>query len=146
MRTVGHCQAIAALSVLLATTVPALAQTDASRISELEAKTAALADQLVALRAELQAARGAEVSADAESLRKDVANAVQTAQRAEKVANEWKDPIAVTHIAGYAAAGYASQDNGTDAFNVANFNPIFHFQYGDRILWESELEVQVQTV
>lgn len=50
----------------------------------------------------------------------------------------------MTHLAGYAAAGYTSRDNGSDSFDVANFNPIFHFQYGDRVLWESEMEVEVE--
>ena len=55
-----------------------------------------------------------------------------------------KNTTSVTHLAGYAAAGYTSEKNGSDSFDVANFNPIFHFQYGDRILWESELEIAVE--
>ena len=79
-----------------------------------------------------------------ETLRIAVDRANQTANSARRSADEWRNTRAVTHLAGYAAAGYASQDNGADSFDVANFNPIFHFQYADRVLWESELEVEVE--
>ena len=102
-----------------------------------------MAEELASLRAELDQAKQTGSVADLKILRSEVINATQTAQRAEKSANEWKNTTSVTHLAGYAAAGYTNQENGTDSFDVANFNPIFHFQYGDRILWESELEIEV---
>ena len=46
------------------------------------------------------------------------------------------------HIAGYGSAGYSKSENSAGAF-IANFNPIFHFQYGDKVLWESELETEI---
>lgn len=135
--------ALAAMAVFFSAT-PVWADTDTSRIDELEAKTLAMAEELEALRTELSMAKEAGSVNELDTLRAELKNATQTAARAEKSANEWKDTKAVTHIAGYAAAGYASEENGGDAFNLANFNPIFHFQYGDRILWESELEVEIE--
>lgn len=142
--TLKHPVIAASMAAFLLVAIPALAQTDATRIEELEAKAADMAEELAALRAELEKAKRNDAVSDVETLRSEVVKATQIAQRAEKSANEWKDTTAVTHLAGYAAAGYTDQENGTDSFDVANFNPIFHFQYGDRILWESELEVEVE--
>lgn len=138
------------LSLAFATTlavlgaIPAWAQSDAQRIAELEAKTAAMAKTLAALQDELKQSKTEGSVSNTEALRSEVIKATQTAQRAEKAANAWQDALAVTHLSGYASAGYTDEENGNDSFDVANFNPIFHFQYGDRILWESELEVAVQ--
>ncbi len=131
------------LASLMIISMPVLAQTDLDRLTELEAKTTAMAEELAILRAELEAARQEEPESELEALRSEVAVATQTAQRAEKSANEWKNTSAVTHISGYAAAGFTSEKNGTDSFDLVNFNPIFHFQYGDLVMWESELEVRV---
>ncbi len=131
--------AVAVSASLILTAVPAWAQSDAERVAELEAKTAAMEQQIAALTAGLEKLQ----ANDSQTLRSEVIAATQTAQRAEKSANEWKNTTSVSHLAGYAAAGYTDQDNGTSAFNIASFNPIFHFQYGDRILWESELEIEV---
>lgn len=130
-------------TALLLATTPALAQTDAGRISELEAKTAVMAEELDALREELKEAKQAASSEAVQAIREESTAALQAAQRAEKSANEWKNTTSVTHLAGYASADYVSPDNANAAFG-ANFNPIFHFQYDDRILWEAELEVEVE--
>lgn len=133
--------AASSVALLLATT-PALAQTDAGRINELEAKTAVMAEELDALREELNAAKHSESAEAVQAIRAESTAARQAAERAEQSAGEWKDTTSVTHLAGYASADYVSPDNGNAAF-IANFNPMFHFQYGDRILWEAELEIQV---
>lgn len=127
---------------------PVLAQNDVSRIEVLEAKIAVMADEIATMRVELLNAKrinaeSTNETGELETLRSEVVKAKQMAARAEKTANEWKDTTSVSHLAGYAAAGYTDEESGTDSFDVANFNPIFHFQYGDRVLWESELEVEV---
>lgn len=122
---------------------PAWAQSDDRRIEELEARTAAMAEELAALRAELEAAKQTTPAEDVQTLRAESTAARQAAQRAETAANEWKNTTSVTHLAGYASADYVSPENGNAAF-VANFNPMFHFQYSDRILWEAELEIEVE--
>ena len=106
MKTPRIRQAIAALfAALLLTTTSALAQTDATRLEELEAKTATLVNELAALRAELAEVKQTGSVGDVQTLRSEMIQATQTAQRAEKSANEWKNTTAVTHLAGYAAAG-----------------------------------------
>lgn len=137
-------KAVLASSALLLISAPmALAQSDASRIEELEARTAALADELAALRSELEAAKQGESAPALQTIQAETTAARQAAQRAETSANEWKNTTSVTHLAGYASADYVSPENGNAAF-TANFNPMFHFQYSDRILWEAELEVEVE--
>lgn len=127
-----------------AAAVPAHAQSPDPRIEELEARTQAMERELEALREELETAKeeGAAPSTSVEALRAETAAARQAAQRAEAAANDWYDTTSVTHLAGYASADYVSPENGDAAF-IANFNPIFHFQYSDRILWEAELEAVV---
>ena len=133
----------ASLTMLLIVAGPAQAQTDANRIDELEAKAVTMATDLAALRAELEQAKAQAPAADVQALREETVALRQAAQRAEKSADEWKNTTSVTHLAGYASADYVSPENGSAAF-VANFNPMFHFQYNDRILWEAELEFQVE--
>lgn len=133
----------ALLGAIVVSATPVLAATDAERIADLERKAAAMAEEIAALRAERDEGEPSDASGTSDEIRAEVVAATQTAQRAEKAANEWKNTTTVAHISGYAAAGYTNQENGTDSFDLANFNPIFHFQYGDRILWESELEVEV---
>ena len=145
MKTTRRRKTIAAsVTALLLAATPTLAQTDATRIEELEARTAVMAEELAELRAGLDKVKRAGSVGDLRTLRTEVINATQTAQRAENAANEWRNTTAVAHLAGYAAAGYTDQKNGTGSFSAANFNPIFHFQYGDRILWESELEFEIE--
>lgn len=139
-RRIGFAASITALLLL---STPVLAQTDASRIDELEAKTLEMESELSALRADLEAAKKTASAQELQTLRAETTAARQAAQRAEVSANEWKNTTSVTHLAGYASADYASPENGNAAF-VANFNPMFHFQYSDRILWEAELEIEVE--
>jgi hypothetical protein len=46
----------------------------------------------------------------------------------------------IAHLAGYGDVSFASVKDGADAFNAANFNPIFHFQYKDFLFFETEIE------
>lgn len=131
------------LAVLLLVTGAAAAQSDADRIQALEAKATALADELAELRAELDRAKEQGSVAELPALRQESIAAREAAQRAEAAASEWKYPTAVTHLAGYASAEYVSPENGASAF-IANFNPMFHYLYADNILWEAELEIEVE--
>ncbi len=99
----------------------------AEDLAELEAKLAQLQTQVEALQEQVQAAK--EES--------------QTATEVATAAGEWRDATSAFHLAGYASAGYADVENGDGAFG-ANFNPIFHFQYRDVVLWEAELEFEVE--
>lgn len=121
---------------------PGWAQSDADRIAELEAKTAAMAEALEALQDELAQARESGSVRGTEELRSEVIKATQYAQRAQRAATEWKDTTSVTHLAGYASADYVEPEDGNGAF-TSNFNPMFHYMYSDRLLWESELAIEL---
>lgn len=71
---------------------------------------------------------------EVEQLKKDV-----------KQAKEWSEPYSLIHMAGYADVGYISDDNPAteDSFNVGTFAPIFHYQYRDLVMLESELEIEL---
>ena len=150
MKTTERWRLVAiSVTTLIFAAAPAIAQTDTSRIDELETQATELAQQLAELRAELEQSKQEAKSTEQvpaeelQALRAESVAARQAAQRAESAANEWKDASAVTHLAGYASVDYISPENGNSAF-VANFNPMFHYQYNDKILWEAELEVKVE--
>lgn len=84
-----------------------------------------------------QEQRAAAEHKQVEAVRKDV-------KAVSRLGTEWVTRDSTLHIAGYAAVGYTDTENGTDSFNLANFNPIFHFLYKDKVLWEAELEFKVQ--
>ncbi|NIA28269.1 MAG: hypothetical protein GWP02_09455, partial [Desulfobulbaceae bacterium] len=138
MNTTERCRKTAlAVAALLFFTAPAIAQTDAGRVDELEARMTALAAELAALRGELEDAKQAGSAAKA-----DIDVAKQAAVKATQSSAEWNNVTSVTHISGYASIDYISADNEPSAF-VANFNPMFHFLYDDKVLWEAELELEV---
>ena len=118
---------------------PSLAQMHPERIAELEEQVSALTDQLGELSAELDEAKNGE---GLDGLRKDV-EANKVAIQATQSATTFTDATSVTHLSGYASADYVNVEDGPSAF-IANFNPMFHFLYDDKILWEAELEVVVE--
>ena len=118
---------------------PSLAQMHPERIAELEEQVSTLSEQLGKLSAELDEAKDAEGLDD---LRQDV-EANKVAIQATQSATTFTDATSVTHLSGYASADYVSVEDGPSAF-VANFNPMFHFLYENKILWEAELEVEVE--
>lgn len=59
-------------------------------------------------------------------------------------ASEWKDPNTLIHMSGYADVGYVDGDNQEGSFVVGTFSPIFHFQYKDMFMLESEIEFEVE--
>jgi hypothetical protein len=70
---------------------------------------------------------------------------LETRQLVSEIAaqqSEWKESDSISHLSGYASAGYSKSDS-TNEFNRVLFAPIFHFQWRDRVLLESEFEVEV---
>jgi len=59
-------------------------------------------------------------------------------------ASEWTSPNTLIHMSGYADVGYTDVENDDGSFNVGTFSPIFHFQYRDLVMLESELEFKVE--
>lgn len=87
----------------------------------------------------------AEVQAALQEYASDNASKEEVAQLRQEVAEakEWKEPNSLIHMAGYADVGYANQENADGSFNVGTFAPIFHYQYRDIVMLESELEIEV---
>lgn len=126
--------------VILMLATPALSQqNDKDRIAELEARTVWLTDQLNELRRELELARQNAEFED-EQLKAELAEVTDATQRISAKPDD--GALSVTHLAGYASADYIVPDGGDSAFS-ANFNPMFHYLYGNRLLWESELAIEL---
>ena len=58
-------------------------------------------------------------------------------------AAEWKYPDTLIHMAGYADVGYSFDSGESGNYAVGSFSPIFHYQYRDIVMLESELEISV---
>jgi len=82
-----------------------------------------------------------DILKELETLRSQVSALSSEVQQAA----EWKNPNTLVHMAGYADVGYSKSDAVGDngSFNVGTFSPIFHFQYRDLVMLESELELEV---
>ncbi len=100
----------------------------------------ALAEQVKVLQQQLEQVQTALREFEQQSVKQtDV-----TALRQEIAqAAEWKDSASKVHLAGYADVGYSNGDNTNGSFNLGTFSPIFHFQYRDLLLLESELEIEI---
>ena len=68
---------------------------------------------------------------------------VQVIKKDVATAGEWLQPDTLIHMAGYADVGYTDSESEDSSFNVGTFAPIFHFQYRDLVMLESELEFEV---
>jgi Gram-negative porin len=147
MNTIARCKTLAiTVTTLLVAATPAIAQTDTARLEELEAKLNMLTEQLAEVRAETARAKDVgdtESTEEIEALRGEVAATKKVALQATQSSNEWKNTSSTTHMAGYASADYISPDNANSVF-TANFNPMFHYQWQDRILWEAELAFELE--
>jgi len=58
-------------------------------------------------------------------------------------AAEWKSPKTLAHMAGYADVGYTDSKADSGTFSVGSFSPIFHYQFGELVMLEAELELEV---
>ncbi len=76
-----------------------------------------------------------QLKAEVEALKQEVASAA-----------EWKSPRTLVHMAGYASVGYTDTQNEPGTFKMGNFSPIFHYQFSDLVMLESELEFEVDEV
>jgi hypothetical protein len=78
---------------------------------------------------------------DLEVLRKEV----DQLKKQMAAADEWKVPATLIHMAGYADVGYVKTDAAGDkgSYQVGTFAPIFHYQYRDLVMLESELEIEI---
>ena len=73
-----------------------------------------------------------KLKAEVEALKQEVASAA-----------EWKTPKTLVHMAGYASIGFTDTESEPGTFKMGNFSPIFHYQFSDLVMLESELEFSV---
>jgi len=121
----------AAVAIAIATPIPTYA---ADSLERLRRTVETLQKQLEQVQQQLREQE--ENSASKEEIRqirKEVASAA-----------EWKDPNTLIHMAGYADVNYVDKEGEDGSFNVGTFSPIFHFQYRDLVMLESELEFEVE--
>lgn len=109
-------------------------------------------DEITALRDQLDL-----LKQQVEMMESRLANAEFSAVKAKKqkpaaeTATEWLAqsdiapaiPDSIVHLAGYGDATFVEPENGDAGFGSVKFAPIFHYQYKDLFLFESELEVEV---
>lgn len=110
----------------------------ASDLEALRRTVEELQRQLQQVQQQLRAQEAATASkAEVKELKEDM-------QQVADAQSEWKDAESVVHLAGYGAVGYEDSDSGNDRFNEVLFAPIFHYQYKDLMMLESELEITVE--
>ena len=99
-----------------------------------------LKQQVEALKSQLEQVQKSLAQYESQS-----ASKVEVAELKQEVAAaaEWKEPNTLIHMAGYADVGYANQEKSDGSFNVGTFSPIFHYQYRDLVMLESELEMTI---
>ena len=100
----------------------------------------------LALPMEASADAAYDVQKTLKSYEKTSASKNDVAKLEKKVAeaSEWKSPNTLIHMSGYADVGYTDSKDSSGSFNVGSFSPIFHFQYRDLVMLESELEFEVE--
>jgi hypothetical protein len=89
-----------------------------------------------------------QMQQEMEQIKKQLENSatkqeVQVVKQEVATASEWLQPDTLIHMAGYADVGYTNSESADGSFNVGSFSPIFHFQYRDLVMLESELEFEV---
>lgn len=102
-----------------------------AQVKELAAQLAAIQKTLAQFeqdQAESSSANETEIAA----LKNDIEDAA-----------EWRTPSSLIHLAGYTDVGYVNAENADGSFVVGSFSPIFHFQYRDKVMFESELEIEL---
>ncbi|HYQ72978.1 MAG TPA: porin [Gammaproteobacteria bacterium] len=127
--------ATAIVAVLLA--LPLSASADAA-YDALKSQVEALQKQLQQVQETLkQYEQQAATKDEVQEVRQEVADV-------SAVQSEWKNTDSVVHLAGYGDVTYSDNQDSPAAFSGARFNPIFHYQYKDLLMLESEMEVQVE--
>jgi len=89
--------------------------------------------------ASVSQAADADVQAQIEALQNQVTALSSEVQQAA----EWKNPNTLMHMAGFADVKFVKPENGDSSFAVGSFSPIFHYQYRDIVMLESEIEFEI---
>lgn len=84
-------------------------------------------------------AADADLQAQIDALQNQVTALSSEVQQAA----EWKNPNTLMHMAGFADVKFVKPENGDGSFGIGSFSPIFHYQYRDIVMLESEIEFQI---
>ncbi len=135
-----------ALAVIFFASLDANAQS----IQNTDPSSQALLERIEKLESELNALRQAisQSAQTADAAQATAQNAIKTVnvvqkQTAKAMQGRYSgaESDAKWHLAGYADVGFVGSDRpGADSFVTGKFNPGFHFQYKDLLVFESELE------
>lgn len=109
-----------------------------------DAETDKLKSELEQLRQEVRELRTAIQQQRSDSATKQDVQAVRTEVSEVKSRAGGSGLLgsnSLVHLAGYGHVGYASRKGAGGSFGEVGFNPIFHYQYKDLLLFETELEV-----
>lgn len=104
--------------------------------------TTTLKQEIEQLKQELSNLRDLVQKQNQEAASKEEVKAVQT--QISKVAEEqskFTEVNSAVHLAGYGHVDFTDRKKANSSFSQVGFNPIFHYQYKDLILFETELEI-----
>ena len=78
---------------------------------------------------------------DPAALKREIDALREEVRQNTRAAEEFRNAGSTRHFAGYAEVGYTDAKRSTGLFDVARFNPAFHYQYKDLVLLDAELEI-----
>lgn len=134
-KQLSKCHASALLAaVLLLTPLGVMGQSDLERM---QARIQSLEQELQEMKALLQQ------QIDQSASKEEVETLKQQVVETQVAEDEWKTYDSAVHLAGYGSVSYTDDDTGGDRFNQASISPIFHFQWKDLVLFESEIEMEI---
>lgn len=108
---------------------------EAQAVDDLSRRIDRMEQDLEAMRLELSRALQETAAA-----RSEAATASKEARAADYALSNW-------HFAGYAHTSFRASDRSgeDDTFLAGSFNPVFHYQYEDLVLFEGELELEANS-
>ena len=99
--------------------------------------------EMKAFKAQFEAAQKKSVAQQAET-DQSLDELVKETKAAKQMAKESFPGSSKMLLTGYGSAGFISQDHGGDKKFSATFNPIFLWKLNDRLLFEGELEAELE--
>lgn len=72
-------------------------------------------------------------------------NSFSEIRNSDTISSQWTQAASLSHLSGYADAGYVDRRGENARIFLGHFNPVFHFLYRDLILAEGELELEVNS-
>lgn len=107
--------------------------------------TATLKQQIDQLRKEVSELRALVQGPSQQAATKEDLSAAK-AEALKIAAENAREPEAnsTAHLSGYGVVGYTDRRNASKSFSTVGFSPIFHYQYKDILLFQTELEATMQ--